>query len=72
MVVELLRNSEIGMQTRDRLTLLEAVAVARVLQTARVVHKYFYWGLSRKVSCWLCWRVNPQKHQLMTEIKTEH
>jgi len=61
MVVELLRNSEIGMQTRDRLTLLEAVAVERVLQTARVVHKYFYWGLSRKVSCRLCWRVNPRK-----------
>jgi len=61
MVVELLRISEIGMQTRGRLTLLEAVAVARVLQTPREVHKYFYAGLSRKASGRLCWRVPPQK-----------
>jgi len=60
MVVELLRNSEIGMQTRDHLTLLEAVAVVRVLQTPRVVHKYFYWGLSRKESGRLCRCVPPQ------------
>jgi len=31
MIVELLRNSEIGTQTRDHLTLLEAVPVVRVL-----------------------------------------
>jgi len=60
MIVELLRNSEICMQTLDHLTLLEAVAVVRVLQTPRVVHKYFYWGLSRKVSGRPCWRVPPQ------------
>ena len=44
MVVGLLRSSEISMQTRDRLTLLEAVAVVRVLQTPRVVHKNFIGG----------------------------
>jgi len=62
MDVELLRNSEIGMQTRDHLILLGAGPVVRALQTLRVVHKYFYWGLSRKVSGRLCWRVPPQKN----------
>jgi len=42
MVVGLVHNSEIGMHTRDRMTLLEAVAVVRVLQTPYVVHEYFY------------------------------
>jgi len=61
------------MQTRDRLTLLEAVAVVRVLQTLRVVHKYFYRGLSRKLSGRLCLRVPPKKKKKkMREINTEH
>jgi len=61
MVVGLLRNSETGMQTHNRLTLLEAVAVLRVLQAQRVGIKYFNWGLSRKVSGRLCWRVPPRE-----------
>jgi len=44
MVVGLLRNSEIGMQTRNRLILLEAVAVVRVLQTPRAGLKHFLLG----------------------------